>query len=121
VIYTSHYMEEIEAVADHVAILDGGQILRNDSLSRLLQSGSIQVRFTVKGAMDPSVLTALSEMGEVTEQAELVELRLHAGTPLSRLFLLLERSGVDVGDVHVGRATLEHVFLALTDRRLRDE
>lgn len=121
VIYTSHYMEEIEAVADQVAILDGGRILRDDSLSNLLQAGALQVRFSVNGALSPSALTALAALGEVAQHEQTIEVHLHAEAKLSSLITLLESSELDVSDLHVGRATLEHVFLALTDRKLRDQ
>ena len=121
VIYTSHYMEEIEAVADQVAILDGGRILRNDSLSNLLQAGSLQVRFRSAEALQPSTLSALGDMGELVQQGHEFDLRLSDQARLSALFAVLEAGGQVVSDLHVGRATLEHVFLALTDRKLRDE
>ena len=121
VIYTSHYMEEIEAVADQVAILDGGCILRNDSLSRLLQAGSLQVRFRSAEALQPSTLAALTALGVLVHQGHEFELHLGEQAKLSALFAALEADGQLVSDLHVGRATLEHVFLALTDRKLRDE
>lgn len=121
VIYTSHYMEEIEAVADQVAILDGGQILRYDSLSSLLESGAFQVRFTANGALSPSTRAALAAWGEVVQQGQVTEVHLNAEAKLSALIALLEGCEQDVGDLQVGRATLEHVFLSLTDRKLRDD
>ncbi len=121
VIYTSHYMEEIEAVADQVAILDGGQILRYDSLSSLLESGALQVRFTANGALSPSTRAALAAWGEVVQQGQVTEVHLNAEAKLSALIALLEGCEQDVGDLQVGRATLEHVFLSLTDRKLRDD
>ena len=36
VIYTSHYMEEVEELCDQIAIMDHGQILRNGTLTELL-------------------------------------------------------------------------------------
>jgi len=37
IIYTSHYMEEIEAICDHVAIIDAGRVLRAGALEELLR------------------------------------------------------------------------------------
>ncbi|AOW12902.1 ABC transporter [Hydrogenophaga crassostreae] len=121
VIYTSHYMEEIEAVADHVAILDGGRVLRYDSLSSLLQAGALEVRFSVNEALPSQTHAALAAFGEIAQSGQAVEIRLHAGARLSALISLLESSDVDVSDLQVGRATLENIFLALTDRQLRDQ
>ena len=121
VIYTSHYMEEIEAVADHVAILDGGRVLRFDSLSHLLRNGALQVRFTPHVPLLPATVAALEAMGEVTQRESSIAVQLSDPTRLGALFALLESGGQGVDDVQVGRATLEHVFLALTNRALRDD
>ena len=37
ILYTSHYMEEVEAICDHVAIIDGGKVLREGALTELLR------------------------------------------------------------------------------------
>ncbi|HUQ26453.1 MAG TPA: ABC transporter ATP-binding protein [Burkholderiales bacterium] len=37
ILYTSHYMEEVEAICDHVAIIDGGRVLREGALEELLR------------------------------------------------------------------------------------
>ena len=36
IVYTSHYMEEVEAICDHVAIIDAGRVLRAGPLAELL-------------------------------------------------------------------------------------
>ncbi|MBB5320271.1 ATP-binding cassette domain-containing protein [Marinobacter oulmenensis] len=57
VIYTSHYMEEVEELCDRVAIMDHGRILRQGTLAELLagQSGSLESLFldlTARGLRD---------------------------------------------------------------------
>ena len=37
IVYTSHYMEEVEAICDHVAIIDSGRVLREGALDELLR------------------------------------------------------------------------------------
>jgi len=44
IIYTSHYMEEVEAICDHVAIIDGGKVLREGSLAELLSDEAAVVK-----------------------------------------------------------------------------
>jgi ABC-2 type transport system ATP-binding protein len=46
IIYTSHYMEEVEAICDHVAIIDAGRVLRQGALPELLsdQAAVVTVR-----------------------------------------------------------------------------
>src|SRR5574340_949841 len=47
-LYTSHYMEEIEAIASHVVIIDGGKVLISGTLDELLREESPQVRLHVE-------------------------------------------------------------------------
>ena len=37
IVYTSHYMEEVEAICDHAAIIDAGRVLRQGALAELLK------------------------------------------------------------------------------------
>ncbi|MEA3192236.1 MAG: linearmycin/streptolysin transport system ATP-binding protein, partial [Betaproteobacteria bacterium] len=43
IVYTSHYMEEVEAICDHVAIIDAGKVLREGALSDLLRDDAAVV------------------------------------------------------------------------------
>ena len=40
IVYTSHYMEEVEAICDHVAIIDHGRVLVSGALSEVVRDGS---------------------------------------------------------------------------------
>jgi len=40
IVYTSHYMEEVEAICDHVAIIDHGRVLVSGALSEVIRDGS---------------------------------------------------------------------------------
>ncbi|HMS27172.1 MAG TPA: ABC transporter ATP-binding protein [Burkholderiaceae bacterium] len=125
IIYTSHYMEEIEAIADRVAILDRGRILCCDTLSNLLQQGAMTVRFQVKDAsfFTPAHASyaALLAYGSLQADGTHHILSLRPQTPLSQVFTTLDNSKLAIQDIQVGRATLEHVFMTLTDRKLRDD
>lgn len=120
VIYTSHYMEEIETIANRVAILDHGRILCDDTLENLLAQNALHVRFKISPEWQPQLQLELSSMGRITQHDANIELSLNAATELSSVFSAIEASKLPISELHVGRATLEHVFMALTDRRLRD-
>lgn len=93
VVYTTHYMEEVEALCSRVAIIDKGKLIANDTLSALLED---------KGASKHFVL-------DINE----------AKSPES-LQALLEQVGVTVSELTQQSHTLEDVFLDLTGRGLRD-
>ena len=54
VIYTSHYMEEVQLLCKRIAILDNGRLLASDTLPNLLKRLDGRVRFSVAG--DDSII-----------------------------------------------------------------
>jgi ABC-2 type transport system ATP-binding protein len=121
VIYTSHYMEEIEAIADRVAILDHGRVLRCGTLDELLNEGGGQrLELTVDGGATAELTERLAPFGTVEWHGARACLDLAAGqTPLA-ILNTLAAAGLPVEHVSFGRNTLEHLFMRLTHRSLRD-
>jgi ABC-2 type transport system ATP-binding protein len=117
VIYTSHYMEEIEAIADRVVIIDHGQVLRDGSLTELLSDGPMAVSVRADG-LDAAVLRPF---GEVEADGALLRVRLAPGQSAAAVLAAVETQGVSIEHAEVGRHTLEHLFMSLTKRSLRDD
>jgi len=118
VIYTSHYMEEIEAIADQVVILDHGHVLRSGSLNELLAQDA-SVLTLLADAVEPAVLRdLLAPFGAVETLGERVRVHL-AATPAAAL-AALDAAGVRVRHAEFGRGNLEQLFMSLTHRSLRD-
>jgi len=117
VIYTSHYMEEIEAIADHVVIIDHGRVLRDGLLKTLLSDGPLTVSVPADG-VDVGIL---SRFGAVENKSTKLQVRLADGQSPVTVLAALESAGVPVHQAEVGRDNLEQLFMALTRRSLRDE
>ncbi len=95
VLYTSHYMEEVEALCDRVAIMDRGRIVAEDTVDALVAahcSGGLTVTVEVEGSDDADGVRAA-----------------------------LRAAGYAAADVRATAANLETVFLAVTGRALRDD
>ncbi len=120
VIYTSHYMEEVEAIADRVVILDNGQVLKSGTLRELLADGSTELDLAVEGDQDARLLAVLAPFGRVVRQAEGAQLTLGKGESPVAALAAVEAAGLTVRHARFGHANLEHVFMALTRRHLRD-
>jgi ABC-2 type transport system ATP-binding protein len=126
VIYTSHYMEEIEAIADHVLILDHGRVLREGALDALLGEGAQVLTLAVDGLAGPALRTLLAAYGALepavtTGSSEsAVRLRLTAPHRPAEVLAALDAAGAELRHAEFGRADLEQLFMALTQRRLRD-
>lgn len=120
VIYTSHYMEEIEAIADRVVIIDEGRVLREGNLEELLGAGMAQLHFAVDGVNGASLNALLAGFGSSTPTGDGWLVALAAGkTPLS-LLTALEQAGGSIRFAEFGRSNLEQIFMALTKHSLRD-
>lgn len=116
VIYASHYMEEIEAIADRVAILDHGRVLREGSLEELLSKSAMLLTLAADG-LDEAML---SRFGTVEPGGVHWRVLLHEGTGPGLVLATLEAEGIEVRHAEFGRHDLEQLFMALTHRSLRD-
>lgn len=121
VVYTSHYMEEVEALCDEIGVLDEGRLLARGSLNQLLNDAETRgLAITLDApptARQREVLNGVS--GLEIEDTEL-HLPRCAGDELQRLMALLARENLPVSRVKYGYGNLEELFLHLTGRQLRD-
>jgi ABC-2 type transport system ATP-binding protein len=130
ILYTTHYMEEVERLCDRVAIMDHGAIVADDTLDglRRLLPASDEVGVEI----DPSSLTdGDGWIGELRSACGGVRQARFKGTTLTldvdhltrdvpAVLAWLEGRKLGVCGVASRRATLEDVFLHLTGRTLRD-
>ncbi len=117
VLYTSHYMEEVEAICQRVAIIDQGQVLAEGGLDDLLRCDE-SVAELVLGAVMPAELAGRYQTTELGPLAYRLKLTNTAALP--RLLDELAAGGCPVHRLNVGRQNLEQLFMRLTRRSLRD-
>ena len=120
VIYTSHYMEEIEAIADRVVIIDDGKVLCDGTLAELLGGGETQVRMAVEGVDEARLRALLENFGKVDTLKVEWRVALAMGKTAPALLTAVEAVGGEIRYAEFGRNNLEHLFMALTLRSLRD-
>jgi len=122
-LYTSHYMEEVERLADRILILDHGRVVAEGRLAELLQR--------LEGGQGLDIELAQAEADIPPLQALPGVLGLHRDGPRLRLRLAdwqasiavlqaLAAQGLQPARWASSRVTLEDLFLALTGRQLRD-
>ncbi len=124
-IYTSHYMEEVERLADHIVIIDHGKVLADESPAGLYHRLPSQAALRAELAQAPSdaLLRELgAQRGVTTVRANgaTLDIGLHdtAGAP-AVLAWLTAHAGAPL-HFATNRASLEDIFLTLTGRTLRD-
>jgi ABC-2 type transport system ATP-binding protein len=125
IIYTTHYMEEVERLCDRVAIMDEGRILALDTMKSLIDlmgGGVIYVGLAADSveASLPSI-RALPHVQAVSAhdgQLKIETSEVHPG--LLELIELCNAGNVPILSLDVLEPNLESVFLHLTGKRLRD-
>lgn len=123
VVYTSHYMEEVQALCRRVGIIDHGRLIACDTLSNLLKQlpGMVRLRLTEVPADLPEQVNRLPEVRRTLTNGDTVELECgDAKTTLIRLIGLLNELKLDPIGLEIEEPNLERVFLHLTGRGLRD-
>jgi len=124
VIYTSHYMEEVESICDRIGIMDHGKILACGSQHELL--GDDQTLHLRIGSVTPHLSEALRELTEV-ESVSNGEIRVTLRTDRAgldakfrQILGALSQYQGQLLAVSTDETSLERLFLKLTGRRLRD-
>jgi ABC-2 type transport system ATP-binding protein len=122
IVYTTHYMEEVERMCDRVVIMDHGKVIAEDScegLYRLLPGANV-LQLQLEAANVPEGLRSVSGV-EWCEQEDLI---LRAGlsdlNATGAVLAWLASHGCRFQHLTSERANLEAVFLTLTGRSLRD-
>jgi len=118
VIYTSHYMEEVEALCDEVAIIDHGRLVARDSTANLLQRGSQQT-LLLWFAQTPSAsaLQTLQKWQPQALHAQQYELSLPRAGDLEAIMQLCNAQQLQIKQAQFGVSRLERIYLSL----LRDD
>lgn len=124
ILFTTHHLEEAEALCDRLAIIDHGKILATGSVEELAQVVGDGNVVTISGDF-----TAI-QIKEVLTQTEFPVLNVadktatlslnQQGKMLASLLHRLNEADIEITDIAMQKPNLESVFLKLTGRELRD-
>ncbi len=125
VVYTTHYMEEVEQICDRIIILDKGEILAQGTINQLKQLSDIEEKVTLQGIeLPPEVkekLESSPQIQSVTTRNRTVQIVYrHGQDNVSALISQLSQAGLAYESIYSERPTLNDVFLQLTGKELRD-
>lgn len=125
IIYTSHYMEEVEQICSRIAIIDHGRVLATGTTEELKQMIKTGESITIEGILlSPDILAAIRELPHVfdlTYEEQVLKIRLGtAKHNLVRVLNFLQEHDITFGRVFSELPTLNDVFLEITGKELRD-
>ena len=125
IIYTSHYMEEVEQICTRIAIIDHGHVLATGTTEELKQMIKTGETITIEAIpLDETLLSGIRELPhvfDVSYEDQILKIRLGtARHNLVRILNYLQEKDVRFGRVFSELPTLNDVFLEITGKELRD-
>jgi ABC-2 type transport system ATP-binding protein len=121
VVYTSHYMEEVQALCDRVAILDHGRLLMTGLLSDILRDSSGLLTLRLGAPLPPSLAAEWRQRYSLQDDGgSRYRLRVPQASAVSEALAEVRAAGCEPLAIAYGQRDLEQVFMQLTQRSLRD-
>mgnify|MGYP002656791094 FL=1 len=125
ILYTTHYMEEVELLCDRIIILDKGKIIAQGTTEELKDLAKIEEKITVEieniTAETLEKIKDFKTVEEVTLNKNILLVTYKKGNNnLRKLIDFLEENKVTYNKIFSERPTLNDVFLELTGKELRD-
>ncbi len=125
IVYTTHYMEEVEIICDRIIILDKGKVLSTGTTDELKELAKIEEKVTVEvNDLNQKYLEAIRKLENVDEviyNGNILLVTYKKGkNNLVELIEYLKKENIKYNKIYSERPTLNDVFLELTGKELRD-
>lgn len=125
ILYTTHYMEEVEILCDRIIILDKGKILAEGTSDDLKKKANIEEKITVEvNNLNEKIIEEIKKfttVDEVNYTNNILLIKYKKGkNNLGDLIDYLKNKKIKYNKIFSERPTLNDVFLELTGKELRD-
>lgn len=125
IIYTSHYMEEVEYLCNELCIMDEGKIIASGTQQEMVEQIKEKTQINIKlNKIDEDVLNTLKKIdgvfdGKIMEDS-IALFGSNADVILADIIANVSENGWLIETIDVKKPNLEAVFLHLTGKELRD-
>ncbi len=125
IVYTTHYMEEVELLCDRVIILDKGKILAAGTNEELKELANIEEKISVEvNNLEDKYINKIKELKNVCEVSYTGNILLitykKGKNNIMKVMEYLKKENIVYNKIFSERPTLNDVFLELTGKELRD-
>lgn len=119
IILTTHYLEEAENLCDHIAIINHGKIVANESkksLLRKLNEKIIYIKF--KNNIDKKSKQALKKIGTIKFDTNELQINFKPDKiSMKEIIKIIYETDIDIIDLSTKDASLEDVFINITSKK----
>lgn len=125
IIYTSHYMEEIEEICSRISIIDHGKVIaegtKEELISIITNTNSVWITVNTTQKLNKELLEEINGVVSVEIEHNIVKINSFSDIPnLNDIIQYFVANKISVKNIENKKIDLETVFLTLTGRKLRD-
>ena len=124
IVYTTHYMEEVEILCDRVIILDKGKILASGTTDELKKLANIEEKIIIESnELDDEIISKIEQLKNVDSivyTEGVLTISFTKENNLVKLIEFMKEEKIKYNTIYSQRPTLNDVFLELTGKELRD-
>lgn len=125
IIYTTHYMEEVEEICSRIAIIDHGKVIAEGTKEELqaivTNTNSVWITVDSLSRINANQLRAVKGVKNIEIDGNLIKIDSSADiNNLDKLILCFTENEAAIKSIASKMPNLENVFLTLTGRKLRD-
>jgi len=125
ILYTTHYMEEVEEISTRIIIMDVGNIIAEGTKETLKSDIDNQRQYRIaveyEDELDINELYKIAGIKAVTAEKEIIYIATDKQIEnLDQIISMLISNGIKINDISCQTASLETIFLKMTGKSLRD-
>jgi ABC-2 type transport system ATP-binding protein len=123
IIYTTHYMEEVERLCDTIAIMDNGIIIAQGTLEELQNISKTKelLKLNFQGLTNQQFENFKKQFDvEIIKEDNELSIKCTIEKELNNILSYAVKNDLNIIDIDRKKATLETIFLELTGKKLRD-
>lgn len=123
IVYTTHYMEEVERLCNRIAIIDAGKIIAQGTQQELqIQSNVKEMIEIIFENSSQAKIDKLKDQLQlkITQKEQTITIECNANKDLSNIISACNSNDLKIEDLELKKVNLEAAFLSLTGKQLRD-